>query len=320
MYASLLTKGLQSILTLFLATVAIFMLIRLAPGDPIEMLLSRSGEIAMIDTDNFEQKAAELRGRHGLDQGLIQQYVSWLGGVIRLDLGKSIYTQRTVVEEVTGRLPATLLLAAAALLVQLVLGLLFGVAAALRAGKGFDQSVRLACIALAATPAFVLGLFLLSLLSVTLSLYEISSEASLSRLWLPALTLGLLGAAPLIRVVRAHMLAELGQLYVLSAKARGLGQRQLIGHALRNAWLPVSTLTGLSLVGLVSGAVVIESIFSWPGLGKYALDSILLKDYPAIQGYALTMVGMVIGLNLGVDALYAAIDPRVRRGYQKEKI
>ncbi len=313
MYRIVSVKILQSCLTLFLATVVIFLLIRLAPGDPVEMLLSRSGEIAMIDSHRFEQKADELRARYGLDQSVVRQYTVWIQGVTKLDLGVSIYTGRPVIHEIAARLPATLQLAAAALLVQVVLGLMIGVATALRAGRGFDQSVRLACVALASTPAFVLGLLLLSLVAVTLGLYEISSEASLSRVWLPALTLGLIGSPPLIRVVRAHMLAELGQLYVLSARARGLGQRHVVGHALRNALLPVSTLVGLSLVGLVSGAVVIESIFSWPGLGKYALDSILLKDYPSIQGYALVMVGLVIMMNLCMEALYAVIDPRTRR-------
>jgi peptide/nickel transport system permease protein len=211
------------------------------------------------------------------------------------------------------RFPATVLLSVSALLIQVVLGLFFGTVSALKAGKIYDNAIRLACVALASTPAFVIGLFLLSLFSVTLGAYEISSEASLTRLWLPAITLGLIGSPQLIRIVRANMLSEFGKVYVLSALSRGLNRKRVVRHVLRNALLPVITMVGLSLTALISGAVVIESIFSWPGIGKYALDSIMLKDYPVIQGYAFVMVSIVILIHLFVDVVYALIDPRVHR-------
>jgi peptide/nickel transport system permease protein len=176
-----------------------------------------------------------------------------------------------------------------------------------------DNAIRLACVGLASTPAFVIGLLLLSFFAVTLGVYEISSDASPARLWLPAVTLGMIGAPQLIRVVRANLLSELGKTYVLSALSRGLGRKRVVKHALRNALLPVVTLVALSLTTLVSGAVVIESIFSWPGIGKYALDSILLKDYPAIQGYALVMITIVVLINLIADIVYVFVDPRIRR-------
>ncbi|XID95585.1 ABC transporter permease [Paenibacillaceae bacterium WGS1546] len=313
MYRMLLHKLLQAVVTLFIATLIIFLLIRLAPGDPVKVLLSRTGEIAMSDSQAYDRKLAELRAQHGLDQNMAAQYAAWAQNLLRLDLGASIHTGRQVQSEIAARLPATFMLAAAALLAQIALGLLFGIVSALRAGKAWDNAVRLACVALASTPAFVLGLVLLSMFAVTLGIYEISSEATLARLWLPALTLGLIGAPQLIRVVRANLLSELGQTYVSAALARGLNRKLVVRHAFRNALVPVSTMVGLSFAGLVSGAVVIESIFSWPGVGKYALDSILLKDYPAIQGYALVMVALVIFINLFVDALYAMIDPRLRR-------
>lgn len=309
----LVRKLLQALVTLFIATLIIFLLVRLAPGDPVSILLGRTGEIAMSDSRAYDSKVAELRALHGLDRHITAQYAAWMHNVLRFDLGVSIHTGRQVQAEIAARLPATLMLAAAALLAQVAPGLLLGTASALRAGKTGDNAVRLACVVLASTPAFVLGLALLSLFAVTLGLYEISSEAAPARLWLPALTLGLIGAPQLIRIVRANMLSELGQTYVLSALARGLSRTLIVRHALRNAMLPVATMVALSFAGLVSGAVVIESIFSWPGVGKYALDSILLKDYPVIQGYALVMVALVIFINLVVDALYAMLDPRIRR-------
>lgn len=313
MYTMLLRKLGQGLITLLLATLILFLLIRLAPGDPVQTLLNRTGEIAMSDSAAFDRKVAELRAEHGLDRSLPEQYVSWAGSLLRLDLGNSIMTGGEVRTEIATRLPATFLLAIAALLIQTLLGLFFGTYSALRAGGTFDNVVRMTCVAMASVPAFALGLLLLSLFGVSLGMYEISSEASASRIWLPALTLGLIGAPPLIRVLRGHLLAELGQTYVASAIARGLSQRLIIRHALRNALLPSVTVLALSFAGLVSGAVVIESIFSWPGVGKYALDSIMLKDYPVLQGYALVMVALVILINLLVDALYALIDPRIRR-------
>lgn len=313
MYRMLLRKLLEAFVTLFCATLIIFALIRLAPGDPVQLLLGHPGEAALSDKQAYDDRAAGLRAQLGLDQSMIKQYTAWIHNLVQLDLGTSIHTGRAVSAEIAARLPATAMLSAAALLIQVVLGLFFGTVSARKAGKSFDNAIRLACVALASTPAFVIGLVLLSLFAVTLGAYEISSEAGLSRLWLPALTLGLIGAPQLIRMVRANMLSEFGRIYVLSALSRGLSRGRVVKHAFRNALLPVITMIALSLTSLLSGAVVIESIFSWPGIGKYALDSILLKDYPVIQGYALVMVALVILIHLCVDVVYALIDPRIHR-------
>ncbi|MBW7474018.1 ABC transporter permease [Paenibacillus oenotherae] len=313
MYRMLLRKLLEAFITLFCATLIIFTLIRLAPGDPVQLLLGHPGEAALSDKQAYDDRAAGLRAKLGLDQSMIKQYTAWIHKLVQLDLGTSIHTGRAVGAEIAARLPATAMLSAAALLIQAVLGLFFGTVSALKAGKPGDNAIRLVCVALASTPAFVIGLVLLSVFAVTLGAYEISSEAGLSRLWLPALTLGLIGAPQLIRMARANMLAEFGRIYVLSALSRGLGRGRVVKHALRNALLPVITMIALSLTSLISGAVVIESIFSWPGIGKYALDSILLKDYPVIQGYALVMVSLVILIHLCVDVVYALIDPRIHR-------
>lgn len=308
-----LRKLLGAFITLFCATLVLFILIRLAPGDPVRSMLGHGADIAMSNTDDYEQRVAELRAQLGLDRNLVVQYTAWLARLLQLDLGTSIQTGRAVGAEIAHRLPATAILSAAALAIQVALGLFFGTVSALQAGKMRDNVIRFACVGLSSTPVFVIALVLLSLFAVKLHLYEISSEAGLSRVWLPAVTLGLMGAPQLIRIVRANLLTEFGQTYVLSALSRGLDRNRVVRHALRNALLPVVTVVALSLTTLVSGAAVIESIFSWPGIGKYALDSILLKDYPVIQGYALVMIAIVIVIHLLVDAVYALIDPRIQR-------
>lgn len=318
MYKIFLRKLLGACITLFFATVVLFVLIRSAPGDPVQLLLRYSTDVAMSDTEAYEQKITDMRAQLGLDQPVVVQYVSWLKRLLRLELGTSIHTGRAVEAEMAARLPATALLSLSALALQMMLGLFFGTVSALKAGKFQDNVIRLACVTLASTPAFVVGLVLLSFFAVTLGVYEISSEAGLSRLWLPAVTLGLMGAPPFIRVIRANLLSELGRTYVLSALSRGLDRKRVVRHAIRNALLPLVTMTALSLTALVSGAIVIESIFSWPGIGKYALDSILLKDYPVIQGYALVMITVVILIHLLVDVAYAIMDPRIQRKGETE--
>lgn len=308
----LLLTLLQTCMTVFAASIVLFALIRLAPGDPAKLLIGRTLDIA-VDADTYAKMVGELRSELGLNGSLFSQYVSWAGSLLRMDLGTSFYTQRPVSVEIGERWPSTLLLSCTALAIQVGIGLLVGMLSALRAGTLTDTVIRLLCVLLASVPGFVIGLLLLLLLSVKLELYEIGSGTGWSRLWLPALTMGLLGAPQMIRVVRANLLSELGQVYVQSALSRGLGTRRVVGHAMRNVLLSTITLIGLSLTAYVSGAVVIESLFAWPGLGEYALNGILNKDYPALQGYALVTVLSVVGIHLIVEGLYAWLDPRVAR-------
>lgn len=312
----LLLTLLQTCITVFAASIVLFALIRLAPGDPAKLLIGRTLDIA-VDADTYAKMVGDLRGELGLNGSLFSQYVSWADSLLRMDLGTSFYTQRPVSVEIGERWPATLLLACTALAIQVGIGLLVGMLSALRAGTLTDTVVRLLCVLLASVPGFVIALLLLLLLSVKLELYEIGSGAGWSRLWLPALTMGLLGAPQMIRVVRANLLSELGQVYVQSALSRGLGTRRVVGHAMRNVLLSTITLIGLSLTAYVSGAVVIESLFAWPGLGEYALNGILNKDYPALQGYALVTVLSVVGIHLIVEGLYAWLDPRVARPHKE---
>lgn len=313
----LLIVVLQTLLTVFAASLILFVLIRFAPGDPAKQLIGRAMDMA-LEAEVYEQAVNELRQEMGLNENLPDQYVSWVGSLVRLDLGTSFYTGRDVSEEIAERLPATFWLAGTALLIQVLSGLTLGMLSARYAGTWLDTAVRIGCVILASVPGFVVGLLLLLLLAVHWGQYAISSQADLSRLWLPALTMGLLGAPQMIRVVRANLLSELGQVYVQAALSRGFRAWRVMGHAMRNALLPTITLIGLSLTAYVSGAVVIESIFSWPGVGEYALNGILHHDYPALQGYAVVMVLSVVLIHLVVEMLYAWFDPRINFG-KKEK-
>lgn len=271
---------LSALVTLFCATLVLFVLIRLAPGDPVEIFLGRPGDLTVSDPLIYQQRMDEMRSKLGLDQNLAVQYSQWINRLVHLDLGTSIFSRRAVAEEIAVRLPATLLLSVAALAIQLTLGITFGVISAVRAGKITDNATRFVCVAFASVPAFVLGLMLLSLFAVTFHVYDISSEASLRRLWLPAITLGLVGAPQLIRMVRASMLSEFGKTYIVSAVSRGFSRQLIVKHALKNALLPISTLLALSFTTLIGGSVIIESVFSWPGIGSYAMSSVLPTIIP----------------------------------------
>jgi peptide/nickel transport system permease protein len=308
----LIFKRLAEVLTtMFSATLIIFALTHLAPGDPIEMLFYRGAEIAAVDKNIFNEKKEALRKEYGLDKSLPVQYITWMGRLLKLDFGKSIYTERPVSAELASRFPATILLALTSLVILVVLGLFFGIVSALFASSVVDDIIRFFCVLFASVPGFVIGLGLLALFSVNLKIYRISGGLSLSNLLLPAFIIALTISPQLIRIVRANMLSEFGRIYILSAKARGLNKSRIVIHALRNALLPVITLLALSLSAMIGGSIVIESIFAWPGVGKYALDSIMMHDYPVIQAYALIMTFMVIMINITVDLLYIVLDPRV---------
>ncbi len=258
-----------------------------------------------------------MREELHLNSPLPIQYWLWLKRVSQLDLGTPIFTKRPVSDELLDRIPATLLLSLPTLALQVLLGISLGTASATHRGQPTDQAIRILCVVLAAIPAFALGLFLLYYFGVIRQIYEISNSAGWTRLWLPAITLGTIPSPPLIRVMRANMLQEFGKTYIASTIARGMGRRQIVRNAFRNTLLPLITMTAMSLTSLLGGAVIVENIFSWPGVGKYALDSIMLHDYPVIQGYGLVMLVMVITVNYGVDVICFAADPRLNNA-QKE--
>ena len=305
---------LSALITLFLATLALFIMIRLAPGDPVEIFMGRPGELTVSDPVIYQQRLNEMREKLGLDQNIAVQYVQWIKRLLHFDLGTSIFSRRPVATEISERLPATILLSVAALLIQLIVGIIFGIISAVKAGKLADNATRIACVFFASIPAFVLGLLLLSFFAVKHNMYDISNAATFNRLWLPAIVLGVIGAPQLTRMVRSSMLTEFGKNYIVFSISRGFPRHLIVWHALKNALLPISTLVALAFTTLMGGAVVVESVFSWPGIGSYALSSVLNHDYPVIQGYTVIMVSLVIIVNFLVDLAYMSVDPQLRVG------
>lgn len=313
MLRSISIKAFEIIVTLLLSTIVIFVLVHLAPGDPVETLYGRVIEVAVGDKQEYDEDIEEIRNSLGLNDSLTVQYFRWLKRLAQFNMGQSIRTGRPVTAEIMEKLPATALLAVTALLIQIALGLVFGILSAIKAGKAQDNIIRFICVLFASVPGFVIGLVLLMIFAVSLNAYVIGGGVGVKQIWLPALTLALGLAPQSVRVVRASLLTEFGQTYILALRARGLSRQLILKSALKNSAIPIITLLSLSLAALLGGSVVIENVFAWPGIGKYALDSILAHDYPVIQGYAFIMVFMVIALNLLVEIIYLLIDPRLRR-------
>ena len=291
-----------------------FHLIRAAPGDPEDIMLGPRASGASQAALTAEQRA-ELRRRFGLDQPLPVQYAGWLGRVLRGDLGTSIRSRRPVGDELRQRLPATLALAAGALTVNVLAVLSLGLLSAVAAGRLPDHAVRVLSLGLVAVPPFWLGLLLLWLFAVRLQWVTVAGAATPARLILPALVLGLSLSPRGIRVLRASLLEVRARAHVQYARAKGLPARDVwLSHTLRLALLPVVTLLSLNLVGLLTGSVVAESVFAWPGVGLYVVDAIFVRDYPVVQGFILVMTVLAVLGSLIADVLYVALDPRVRSG------
>lgn len=313
MQRQLLRRLLAGLVTLIFSTILIFVLIRVAPGDPVKMFLGSPADMPLVNTEEYKEKVQQLREELGLDKSMHVQYFNWIGRLLKFDMGTSIYTKQPVGIEIAQRIPATLLLSFSALLVQLLLSLFMGTVSAVKAGQTIDGIIRLICVFLASVPGFVLGLSLLLIFAVHFHFYEISYSAEISRLWLPAITLGIITTPQLSRVIRASLLSEMGQLYVISSMARGLPRKKVLSQALRNALIPVITLTTYTFATLMGGSVIIESIFSWPGIGEYALTSVLRQDYPVIQAYAFITVLIIIVINLIADLLTPLLNPQMNR-------
>jgi peptide/nickel transport system permease protein len=241
------------------------------------------------------------------------QYGLYLRGLLHGDLGNSFRNQQPVLTSILGRYPATIELAITAAIISIVLAIPFGVIAAIRKGKTPDRVVGLVSLLGVSLPNFVLGPLLILLFSITLGWLPVSGRGNFLNLVLPAVTLGGGLAAVTTRMVRGSMLEEIHQDYVRTAKAKGLAQRVVIvRHALRNGLIPVITILGLQMGVLLAGAIITESIFSWPGLGLLTIQAINARDYPLVQGCILTIAITYILINLVTDLLYSVVDPRIR--------
>jgi len=284
-------------------SIVIFLMMRLVPGDPARQAL---GPEATGDEVEL------LRHQWGLDQPLPIQYVYWLERAVRGDFGRSTVSRVPVTEEIFARFPATLELAVASLLVSIVLGLGFGVLAAVEHDTLFDHLSMVAALLGICTPSFWLGLMLLLLFAVTLQWLPAFGGGDVQHLILPALTLGAGASAIIARVTRSSMLEVLGEDYVRTARAKGLAERRVIlVHALKNAFIPIITILGLEFGGLLSGAIIAETVFAYPGVGLLLINSINNRDFPIVQGALLLFAVQFVLVNLLVDVLYAWINPRI---------
>jgi peptide/nickel transport system permease protein len=314
-------------LLLGIATVTFF-LIHLAPGDPMDVHLDQRYR-RDVDPELIEA----LRQKYGLDQPLHVQYVRWLGNLLQGDLGESFRYRRPVASLLAERIPYTLQLTVLALLADALIGLTLGVVSAVRQYTRLDKAITLGSLVVHSIPGFWLALMLVLLFSVELRWLPTSQTRSLDydlltpmqqigdRLWhlvLPVFVLGVGSAAGTARYMRNRLLEVLSEDYVIAARARGLRERRVIvGHALRNALIPLVTIYGLSLPFLLGGAVLIERVFAWPGMGLLAVEAISARDYPIILATTMMAAVLVVLGNLLADILYAAVDPRVTYGARR---
>jgi peptide/nickel transport system permease protein len=303
----------QAAIALLGVAIVVFSLIHLVPGDPIRSALGTRFDPELYET---------LLVRSGLDQPIVVQFFDWLGRALTGDLGVSFSTGRPVTAELGDRLPATLLLATASLVVGLLIALPAGVISAIRQGKPVDYVASTFSQVGVSIPDFWFGIMLILLLSRTLGLlppggYTPITEdpvAGLRALIMPALTAGVVTGSILTRFVRSSVLEAMQADHVRLARAKGLPERYVLRHhILRNAWIPVVTITGLQLATLLGGIVVVEVVFSWPGIGRLALDSVFGRDYPVLQGAVLVIATGFLLVNLLVDLLYGKLDPRISR-------
>jgi peptide/nickel transport system permease protein len=305
---------LQALPTLFLSSVLVFAIIRLVPGDPARML---------VGFDAPQEEVEAVRRSLGLDQPLPVQYIRWLEQVVQGDLGVSLINRFPVGDLVLEKLPATIELAVAAFLTSLLISIPLGIFAAVRAGRWPDYVVSLISAVYLGTPNFWVGLLYILLFSIVFPILPPSGRvsfmtdplAALQHLVLPTLTLALPVAMVQTRFIRAAFLDVLNQDYVRTARAKGLANRMvLLRHAFRNALIPISTVLGIQFGNLLGGAVIIESLFAWPGVGRMLVESINNRDYAITQAGLLYLVGIFLLINLLVDLLYGIIDPRIRLG------
>jgi ABC-type dipeptide/oligopeptide/nickel transport system permease component len=294
----------MTVFVLFGVATLVFSLIHLIPGDPAQTIL---GETAS------EADVQELRHRLGLDRPLVEQYGAFLAGAVRGDLGTSLRTGDPVARQIVSRVPATAELAAASMLVAVAVALPLGIAAAVWRGTAIDAGATVLALAGVSIPNFWLGPLLAIVFAIDLGWLPVSGRGTLAHLVLPAISLGGALAAILARMTRATLLEELREPYVLAARGRGASRaRAVLRHAFRNSLIPIVTLLGLQFGAVLTGAVITETIFAWPGVGRLLIQSIGFRDYPLVQGCILFIAVIYVAVNLLTDLAYGVLDPRIR--------
>jgi peptide/nickel transport system permease protein len=304
MLAFIVRRLLLTVPVVWIVVTLVFLLIHLVPGDPVAQMLGEGASTTQVE---------RLRHELGLDQPILTQYRTYMVGVLHGDLGVSFRNQETVAQSILGRYPATIELAVASIVFAILTSVPLGVIAAIRRGRGIDHFVGFISLLGVSLPNFALGPILILVFSIVLGLLPVSGRDGFWHLILPAVTLGGGAAATMTRMVRGSMLEEIRQDYVRTARAKGLGERAvLFGHAFRNGLIPVITLLGLQAGMLLTGTMITEIIFSWPGLGRLTYQAISARDYPLAQGCFLTIALTYIFVNLATDLLYSVVDPRIR--------
>jgi peptide/nickel transport system permease protein len=306
MFAYVIRRLAATLAVLWGVATAVFVMLQVLPGDPAETILAGSGA--------SPTQIAQMRQQLGLDDPLLMQYGRYLANTLQGDLGRSLFSGRPVGLTITEQLPATLQLAAAALLVAIVLGLSLGLLAALRAGTWIDQVAMGVAVLGVSVPVFWSGLLLIWVFSVWLNWLPATGSGGWRHLVMPAAVLGLVGAGPIARLMRASLLDVLRADYITMARGKGLPEKAVIGrHALRNAVIPTITLVGLQAGFLLGGTVITEVVFARPGLGRLVVEAILWKDLPVIQGVVLLIAATYVIINLAVDLVALTLDPRLRK-------
>lgn len=300
-----LAKRLALVLPVVWAVVTlVFLLIHIVPGDPVRNAL---GENAT------EQQLIELRQKLGLDLPLSQQYVNYWKGLLRGDFGASLVSGEDVFEKIMSRYPATIQLALAGLVVAILIAIPLGVTAGTNQGNWLDNLASVVSLLGISTPGFVLGPLMVYLFAIKLDLLPVGGRDGWEYLILPAITMGAALAAILTRMVRSSVIEELGEDYVRTARAKGLSEGQVIyKHVLKNGLIPVVTVLGLQFGVLLAGAIITETIFSWPGIGRLTVDAINARDYPIVQGCILMIALTYIVANVLTDFAYRLLDPRIK--------
>jgi peptide/nickel transport system permease protein len=286
----------------------VFTIMFFTPGDPAKILL---GERAPAE------EVAMLRTQMGLDDPFIVQFFNFVKKAVQGDLGRSLVTKRAVAAEIWSRFPATLQLSAAAVLIAVLMGIPIGIISATKQYSTFDMVSMVIALIGVSMPNFWQGMMMILLFSITFRVLPSSGYGTLNHLIMPAATIGTSAAAVITRMTRSSMLEVVRQDYIRTARAKGLSERVVINrHALKNALIPIITVIGLQFGSLLGGAVLTESIFSWPGVGRFMVDAIRTKDFPSVQGGVLMLALTFSIVNLAVDILYGYIDPRIKAQYK----
>jgi peptide/nickel transport system permease protein len=292
-----------SLLSLFLLSLTIFFFVRVT-GDPATLL---------VEPGASEADIAAIHHQFGLDRPLVVQYALFMFKLAQGDLGQSFYYQTPVFELYLSRLPNSLLLAVVAMAFSLLVGIPTGILAAVRVGSFWDSAGKLFALLGLSLPSFFVGLLMILFFSVYLGWLPSSGSGTLLHLVMPAFALGWYFAAAHMRLTRSSMLEVLGSEYIKLARLKGLPQALVIGkHALKNALIPVLTLAGINLVLMINVAVVVETVFAWPGVGRLMYEGVSFRDFPVVQGVVILSGAMIVAVNLLVDIVYAVIDPRIR--------